>query len=289
MKKKAILWRFIISSLLVSQTTTLQGRCPSAHFAQNSSFELRFTAIDREKRMVDNSPTRIFVPSSFGDPFIPLPIPGEAYTGGEYPPLIAAGPLGLTRESQGMSLIVPANLLEGDIVEGNPLNSRGAVFLVRGGAKLFGARISSDESYPLTIKVVQVDPPDASGARLCIARYLCGHGTIKTKTRETVELGKEDTVATWLPQLKSKDPFNREAASQALGWLTHSELEKDKAVPALIDALNDETMEIRRNAAESLGRIGDVRALKPLDILLTKERSEWIKRVGKESVDKIKR
>ena len=74
--------------------------------------------------------------------------------------------------------------------------------------------------------------------------YLCGRGTVTMPDGRTPRLGSSDnTVGTWLPRLKSEDPFDREGAAQALGWLAKTNEEKDKAVPALIEVLKDRAME----------------------------------------------
>lgn len=291
MKQKFHLALLVISTLIVSYLVILQSRWLSVSLAQSSAFELKFVAIDRQNHMVDKSPTRVCIPNgaiSRDQPTISLSIPGEAYTDAYYPMERVIVDPRLKPRIQGVNLIAPANLLRGETVEGDALNSKGAVFLIFGEAALFGVRISAEPNYPFTLKVVEMSQRDANGARLCVARYLCGRGTVTTKSGESVQLGKDDSVDKWLPQLSSNDPFNREAASQALGWLGQSETEKYKAVSGLINALDDKTMEVRRNAAESLGRIGDGRAVQPLNLLLTREQSEWVRSVARESLERIK-
>jgi HEAT repeat protein len=114
--------------------------------------------------------------------------------------------------------------------------------------------LDSDRQYPLTFKLV--------GNTGYV--YLCGRGTVTTKDGKTHRLGYEETIHTWLSRLHSKDPLDREGATQALGWLTATQQEKEQTAPALIGALQDEKAEVRRNAAEALGKLKDARATEPL-------------------------
>ncbi len=91
----------------------------------------------------------------------------------------------------------------------------------------------------------------------------------------------------WLPLLHSGNQLDREGASQALGWLAKSDSDRNSAVPALIKALEDESMEVRRNASEALGRIGDPRALEPLNEMLEQSEHSWAVQVAKESIEII--
>jgi hypothetical protein len=137
--------------------------------------------------------------------------------------------------------------------------------------------ITSDFGYPLVFKMVK-----DSGYT-----YLCGRGTITDKDCKTFRLGYDDTVDTWLPRLKSDDQLDREGATQALGWLVKTKEDKDKAVPALISALTDNAMEVRRDSAESLGRIGDSRAKESLEKIAKEDKDDWVREVAEESVGLI--
>jgi HEAT repeat protein len=57
----------------------------------------------------------------------------------------------------------------------------------------------------------------------------------------------------WLPELGSKDPRRRAKAARKLGALAE---EPGVCVPALIGALGDESLRVRRRAIEALGRFG---------------------------------
>ena len=83
-----------------------------------------------------------------------------------------------------------------------------------------------------------------------------------------------------------EDQLTREGASEALGWLAKTQAEKDKAVPALVKALKDEAMEVRRNAASSLGKIGDLRAQEELRAAL-QDKDEWVQDVVADALKKI--
>ncbi len=136
--------------------------------------------------------------------------------------------------------------------------------------------------YPLTFKVT------SDGLT-----YLCGSGSFALRgvgPSGIRSLGSGDDVAMWMPRLKSEDLLEREGAATALGWLAKTREERDQAVPALVEALKDESTDVRRNAAESLGRLGDERALRPL-LTLTNERNEkdeWVREVADESVALIR-
>jgi len=82
-------------------------------------------------------------------------------------------------------------------------------------------------------------------------------------------------VDAWLLRMKSEDLLDKESAAQALGYLAKTTEEKDKAVPTLIKVLEDKVMEVRRNAAEALGRLRDERVMEDLVPLLKDSESEW--------------
>lgn len=112
-----------------------------------------------------------------------------------------------------------------------------------------GYSFAGDQDYPLTFKKV-------GGVGYV---YICGRGTVTARAGETVDLGSGHTVDTWLPLVTSEDQLAREGAAQALGYLTVREADKAKTIRALGALLRDGAMEVRRNAAEALGRIGDER------------------------------
>ena len=153
----------------------------------------------------------------------------------------------------------------------------GVEHVIRGKLTLVGHTFESDDAYPLTLKFIK--------ERGYV--YLCGRGTVTMPDGKTHRLGYNDTVDTWLPRLKSEDLLDREGAAQALGYLTKTE-EKRKVVPALIGALKDKAMEVRRNAAEALGRLQDERATEALVPLLKDSEAEWwVADVAAESLCRI--
>lgn len=139
-----------------------------------------------------------------------------------------------------------------------------------------GWSFQSDEEYPLTFKQMK-----EGGV------YLCGRGTITTPTGEVYRFGQNHAVDQWLPLMKSTSQLDREGAAQALGWLAKTQRDRDKTVSALVTALKDKAMEVRRDAAEALGRIGDARAMEPLTFML-KDESGWVRDVAKESLGLIR-
>jgi HEAT repeat protein len=99
----------------------------------------------------------------------------------------------------------------------------------------------------------------------------------------------KDTVDIYLPFFHG-NAIERQGATQTLGWLTRTKEDMDKAVPLLIGLLKDQEMEVRRDAAEALGRIGDQRAMEALVPLtdLQIEKDDWVRDVAKESLELIK-
>ncbi|MBW2172183.1 MAG: HEAT repeat domain-containing protein, partial [Deltaproteobacteria bacterium] len=78
----------------------------------------------------------------------------------------------------------------------------------------------------------------------------------------------------------------REASTEALGWLARTESERDEAVPPLIKALKDDAVEVRRNAAAALGRIGDPRAREGIQAAL-QDKDEWVREVVADALKKL--
>jgi len=142
----------------------------------------------------------------------------------------------------------------------------------------FAWRFESDPQYPLTFKLTK-----ANGYV-----YLCGRGTITTSKGTLHRFGSTDSVNTWLPLVTSTSQLDREGAAQALGWLTKTRQDREKAVPALVTALKDKAIEVRRDAAEALGRIGDPRAIEALTLMLRDE-SDWVRDVAQESLGLVRR
>jgi len=148
------------------------------------------------------------------------------------------------------------------------------VFLTR--AKLLGFDFAPDPTYPLTFKFTR------NGYV-----HLCGKGEVVAPDGSRRSLGRDDTIEKWVPLLQSKDVLLREGASQALGWLAVTKEQKDKALPPLVGALKDSASEVRRNAAEALGKIGDSAASEGLRGLLQAEQYGWVFDVAEESLSKV--
>ena len=142
-----------------------------------------------------------------------------------------------------------------------------------------GLVFDSDKDYRLTFKLLK----DKGLV------YMCGRGTVTTPDGKATRLGYDDTVSTWLPLLASKDTLQREAASQALGDLTRTVQEKDLVVPKLLAALDDDAFQVRRSAAEALGKLGDRRAIQALTARSDDkgEKDEWVRKVVAEALDRI--
>jgi HEAT repeat protein len=116
--------------------------------------------------------------------------------------------------------------------------------------------------------------------------YLCGRGTVTTPEGQKHRLGYLYDVEDLIGALAAKDQMAREASAEGLGWLAKTKNEIDKAVPVLITALKDHAMEVRRNAASSLGKIGDLRARDALKAALEDE-NEWVREVAADALKKL--
>ena len=70
---------------------------------------------------------------------------------------------------------------------------------------------------------------------------------------------KEAEIEIWIEALREKNSDVRKEAADVLGRIGD-----DRAVEPLIQTLRDEERAVRRSAAEALGKIGDTRAVEPL-------------------------
>jgi hypothetical protein len=156
------------------------------------------------------------------------------------------------------------------------LSWAGAEHILLGTVSFGGFTFDSDPSFPLHFKLVQ----DVGYV------HLCGRGTVTTPEGRKYSLGEVQSISDLVLDLAAEDQLTREASAEALGWLAKTEGEIDVAVPALIKALKDDAMEVRRNAAEALGRMGDVRAREGLKAALEDE-DEWVREVVADALKKL--
>jgi hypothetical protein len=152
----------------------------------------------------------------------------------------------------------------------------GAEHILLGTVSFGGVTFDSDPSFPLHFKLVQ----DVGYV------YLCGRGTVTTAEGQKHSLGEVQSISDVVLDLTAEDQLTREAASEALGWLAKTESETEEAVPALIKALKDDAMEVRRNSAAALGRIGDERAREGLKAVL-QDKDEWVREVVADALKKL--
>ena len=156
------------------------------------------------------------------------------------------------------------------------LSWSGAEHILLGTVSFAGFTFESDPSFPLHFKLVQ----DVGYV------HLCGRGTITAPEGRKYYLEQVREIDNLVRDLSAEDQLAREAAAEALGWLAKTESEIDKAVPALVDALKDDAMEVRRNSAASLGKIGDIRAQEGLRAAL-KDKDEWVCEVVADALKKV--
>ncbi len=154
----------------------------------------------------------------------------------------------------------------------------GGEHILHGSGRIFSFRFSSEESYPLTFKFV-------SGRGYL---YMCGKGTLTTPAGKEISLGAGDKIDEWPRFLTDEDQIMRERASQALGYLTSCKDTNKAAVLKALSAalLTDAAMEVRRNCAQALGRIGDKTALDALNKVRPEEH-EWVRTVVQEAVSRL--
>ena len=156
------------------------------------------------------------------------------------------------------------------------LSWAGAEHILLGTVSFAGFTFDSDPSFPLHFKLVQ----DVGYV------HLCGRGTVTAPEGWKYSLEQVREISDFVRDLSAEDQLAREAAAEALGWLAKTKSEIDKAVPALVDALKDDAMEVRRNAAASLGKIGDIRAQEGLRAAL-QDKDEWVSEVVVDALKKV--
>jgi hypothetical protein len=157
------------------------------------------------------------------------------------------------------------------------LSWAGAEHILLGTVTLGGYTFESDPSFPLHFKLVR----DVGYV------YLCGRGTVTTKKGGKHTLGQNQELLRFIDDLKAEEQLSREAAAESLGWLAVTREDIDQALPALLSALKDDAMEVRRNAAAALGRIGDPRAQEGLSAAAQDE-DEWVREVIVDALNRIK-
>ena len=81
---------------------------------------------------------------------------------------------------------------------------------------------------------------------------------------------------------KDEDRWVREAAAESLGRIGDP-----RAVDHLIESLKDDHYGVRWRAAQALGKIGDPRAIGPLTDLASKDETEAVRKTAKEALEKL--
>lgn len=156
------------------------------------------------------------------------------------------------------------------------LSWAGAEHVLLGSVSFAGYTFESDPLFPLHFKLVE----NVGYV------HLCGRGTVTTPAGARQEIMYTPGISELVYTLAGNEQLAREAACEALGYLAITRPQKDEAVPALVKALQDPAMEVRRNAAEALGRIGDPTALTSLEAAL-KEADDWVREVAAQAIKQI--
>lgn len=147
----------------------------------------------------------------------------------------------------------------------------GAEFIIESKSNIDAVLFVSDPDFPLYFKFTKDG-----------FTYLSGSGKVVFHSGKVIELGRTIAIQQWRDMLSSPDAIDREAATYALGWL------KDKdSVLNLIKTLQDAEPSVRRNAAESLGKIGDIKAADALGIA-TGDDEDDVARVAAEALGKFR-
>ena len=150
---------------------------------------------------------------------------------------------------------------------------QGSEYIFKGKIYMWGHIFDSDPNYPLTFKLVK-----NTGFV-----YLCGRGIVTFEDGSKVRLGYGQKIDDWIAALKDPDELKRQGAVQAIGWLAESIEERYKSIQLLIVLLNDPVMEVRRNSAEVLGKIGNKSAKESLNVAV-RDTNKWVRDVADESL-----
>jgi hypothetical protein len=153
----------------------------------------------------------------------------------------------------------------------------GSELAIQDSIEVLGVKIESDPTYPLTFKMTR------QGWTL-----MYGRGKIKPAGNPVIEVGQMEKLDSWLLLLNQKNKLSRESAASALGWIGGESPKRSIIIQALINLLHDTNWEVRRNAAEALGRLKEKAAADPLKKLLDDTDGEgWVKAVAEEALKRI--
>jgi hypothetical protein len=97
--------------------------------------------------------------------------------------------------------------------------------------------------------------------------------------------GCSGSTSHWIAELKSPEPANR---VQAIRKLQDRKSDAAEIVPALIEALKDDVIEVRRTAAGTLGSFGaDARSAVPALTAALKDREPGVRRTAAQALKQI--
>lgn len=233
---------------------------------------------DREGTRKPNAPTRFLVRAKNGRVFPPFggPVSNRVILRGS---ASGDGSSVWVNEGAGCRLTLPFSLFGLQPDYAAAFGGAGAEQILQGHiTRWYGYQVRSDPKCPLVFQWVR----DLGCVRLC------GRGTLKRPDGVTHELGAEEDTAFWVAKAQSEDVLTREGAAQALGYLFQAGRDGEKTIKTLVRLLGDSEMAVRRDAAESLGRIADPRTSEALVPLLRDEAEDWwVAEVAAESLAKI--
>jgi hypothetical protein len=152
----------------------------------------------------------------------------------------------------------------------------GAEFVIFGEVEFVGLRFKSSSDFPVSIKL-----------RKKGAVVISGEGSAENLKTKNVMTFKRKPFNEYIKELGSPDQLVREGAAESLGRLAKSASDKQRALEALKIALSDKAMEVRRNAAESIGMLGISEGEASLKKLLdASDEDRWVKEVAGEALAK---
>jgi len=160
--------------------------------------------------------------------------------------------------------------------------------------KLFGSQNPHGETTESLIPDLSYRSPDVAKCKAAVDRFTEAYPLIAAMgigifvdapPPEVVKIFKErDRLDEQLSIAKKAEENIRTRVALKLG-----ELRDLTAVQPLIAALKDEYAAVRKSAAETLGNIGDTRAIVPLTELAQKDSDEDIRKAAQDAMERIQK
>ena len=98
----------------------------------------------------------------------------------------------------------------------------------------------------------------------------------------TIDAVEDLRLETWTKNLFNENSLIRKSSAKNLGFLGDR-----RAIPSLIKALKDSENEVRAEACNALGLLGDESAKEPLQNVLSRDSSQTVRYSAKKAIDNI--